>query len=280
MENGNNEIILSSQSQNKEATIVVSNKNNNRGSKVFMIIGTTFFLVVAVIVSLVLGSKQVDLEKEKDNNPGVINKLEGSSNSPSNDTNSTVPSEPVKLAIDSTKAAEFSTSFDNILQNVFRDSYDHLIPDDKRNASNLFVDEVTKFKFVYYIASSYGVDENKLYNVNANGIEETGAFAIKYEYFKTYYKELTGQDFNENVLTQVGDMFIKSNDYLYGVVLTGTRSNYALSAESFVQNGNKYTFTVLVKELDEEEQVTLSYKINLELNKINEKYVINSIIVG
>ena len=121
---------------------------------------------------------------------------------------------------------------------------------------------------------------NKLYNVNANGEEETGAFAIKYEYFKTYYKELTGQDFNENVLTQVGNMFTKSNDYLYGVVLTGTRSNYALSAESFVQNGNKYTFTVLVKELDEEEQVTLSYKINSELNKINEKYVINSIIVG
>ena len=102
---------------------------------------------------------------------------------------------------------------------------------------------------VYYIAEKYGNAEYKIYNINSNGVEELGAYAINYEYFKTYYKELIGVDFNEEVLTKVGDSFVHRGDNLFGNVLIDVKTNYNLKAESFIQDKNTYYFTVLVNEV-------------------------------
>jgi hypothetical protein len=55
--------------------------------------------------------------------------------------------------------------------------------------------------------------------------------------------------------------------------------NYRISSESFSQAGDKYYFTVLVEELDENSQVKLSYRVKLTISIVNEKFMLNSIVV-
>lgn len=247
---------------NKEVTVTVGKGKSN---PVLQFIGAATYLIIAVVISMVFGMKQINSDKTvqevspvKENTP-VIN-------------------EPVKLAIDTNKGLEFSNNLNSILQNVFGD-LNHLVPDSYRNSTNLLVDEVLKFKMVYYIAEKYGNLEHKIYNINSNGVEELGAYAINYEYFKTYYKELIGVEFNEEVLTKVGDSFVHRGDNLFGVIVSDIKTNYDIKVESFVQDNDTYYFTVLVNELDVNNQVVLSYKVRLNLSKVNDRYILNEIVV-
>jgi hypothetical protein len=251
---------------NKEVTVNVGKEKSNLAVQ---IIGMSVYLVIAVVISLVFGMKQMESAKVGEDNSSVKEDV----------TNTPVINEPVKLAIDANKGLEFSTNLGNILQNVFVD-VNHLVSDSNRNSTNLLVDEVLNFKLVYYIAEKYVDIEHKTYNINSNGVEELGAYAINYEYFKTYYKELVGVDFNEEVLTKVGDSFIHRGDNLFGKVLLDVKTNYNLTAESFIQEKNNYYFTVLVNEVDVNNQVALNYKIRLGLSKINDKYILNEIVVA
>lgn len=251
---------------NKEVTVTVG---KNKNMLIIQIIGIAIYLIIAVVISMIFGMKQINSAKT----------VQESSPVKDNVNNTPVINEPVKLAIDTNKGLEFSNNLNNILQNVFGD-VNHLVPDSNRNSTNLLGDEVLKFKMVYYIAERYGNVEYKIYNINFNGVEELGAYAINYEYFKSYYKEILGVDFNEEVLTKVGDSFVHRGDNLFGVVLSDVKTNYDIKVESFIQDDNDYCFTVLVNELDVNSQVVLNYKIRLNLNKINDKYIVDEIIVS
>jgi hypothetical protein len=174
-----------------------------------------------------------------------------------------------EIDIDIAEAMEFAEDFDYILQNVFDSSYEHLIPTDKRNL-NLLEDKVINFKLAYYFANRYIDESNEKYDMTADGKEVTGAYAIKYDAFKNYYKNLYGVDFDESVIKEVGEPFVLKDNYLYGSIITGPRWNYELVAQSYVQSGDKYYFTVLVKELNDDEEVESSYNVKFELNSTNQ----------
>lgn len=231
----------------------------------FLVIAIIFILI-AFVISWVVGIKQRPVDEEQQ--PEVKEEVE----------NKPIKDEEIKLNIDEAKGIEFSDRLDYILQNVF-DDYNHLVPDDKRSSTDILIDEVTKFKFVYYIVESYGLNESKIYNVDENGNEVTGMYAVKYDYFKTYYKELIGTDFNQEVLNKVSNKFKLNGEYLYSSVLTGAKSNYQVTTESFTQKGDKYYYTLVVNELDENEKVSLTYRIKLIFSIVNNKYVINSVVV-
>jgi hypothetical protein len=149
-----------------------------------------------------------------------------------------------------------------------------------RNSVDLLSDDVNRFKLVYYIVERYGLAENKLYNVSENGKEVTGAFAVKYDYFKNYYQEVIGSEFDEIVLTKVNNNYKVVGEYLFGTVLSGMKSNFKIVPDSFIKKENNYYYTVIVNELDENDVINLTYKVTLNLSKLNDKYVIDSIIVS
>lgn len=257
------------------------NKEENKGLfNIPVLIGVILYLVVAVVISYAVGiqmspeneGKQETEQKEpvKDNKEDKDDKKEPVK---------PVEKEEIKLTIDETKGAEFLENFNYVLHNVYTDSTGHLIPDDKRNSDDLFKDEITKFKFIYYLLERYGDKENKKYNTNINGLYEVGAYSIKYNYFIDYYKQITGVDFNDQVIYKVGAPYKINGEYLYGRVVNELNENYKLSNESFVQIGDKYYFTVLIEEMDATKNVVLSYRVKLCISIVNDEFMLNSIIV-
>ena len=186
----------------------------------------------------------------------------------------------IKLNIDDVRGKEFLEYFTYTLHNVYIDSTNHLIPDDKRISDNLFNDDVTEFKFVYYLLERYGDKENKKYNTNINGLYEVGAYAIKYNYFKEYYKKVMGKEFKDEVISKAGDPYKINGEYLYGKVVSSLNPNYRLSNDGFSQIGDKYYYVVLVEELDVNQQVVLSYKVKLCVSIVNEEFMLNSIVIN
>lgn len=265
----------------ENTTTNIDKKEENKGLfNIPVLIVVILYLVVAVVISYAVGiqmspeneGKQETEQKEpvKDNKEDKEDKKEPVK---------PVEKEEIKLTIDETKGAEFLENFNYVLHNVYVDSTGHLIPDDKRNSEDLFKDEITKFKFIYYLLERYGDKENKKYNTNINGLYEVGAYSIKYNYFIDYYKQITGFDFNEQVVYKVGAPYKINGEYLYGRVVNELNENYKLSNESFVQIGDKYYFTVLVEEMDATKNVVLSYRVKLCISIVNDKFVLNSIIV-
>jgi hypothetical protein len=243
--------------------VVVENKKIFRAPVLIIVL---LYLIGAFAVSWYIGMKEYDEINGIKDNEEIIDVP-------------TVPKEE-KLEIDSTKSSLFSNNFDYVLQNVFIDSRDHLIPDNMRNSVDLLSDDVNRFKIVYYIVERYGLAENKLYNVSENGKEVTGAFAVKYDYFKNYYQEVIGSEFDEIVLTKVNNNYKVVGEYLFGTVLSGMKSNFKIVPDSFIKKENNYYYTVIVNELDENDVINLTYKVTLNLSKLNDKYVIDSIIVS
>ena len=243
------------------------NKEENKGLfNIPVLIGVILYLVVAVVISYAVG---IQMSPEN----------EGKQETEQKEPVKPVEKEEIKLTIDETKGAEFLENFNYVLHNVYADSTGHLIPDDKRNSADLFKDEITKFKFIYYLLERYGDKENKKYNTNINGLYEVGAYSIKYNYFIDYYKQITGVDFNDQVIYKVGAPYKINGEYLYGRVVNELNENYKLSNESFVQIGDKYYFTVLIEEMDATKNVVLSYRVKLCISIVNDEFMLNSIIV-
>lgn len=257
-------------------------KEENKGLfSIPLIIGVIIYLAVAVVISCVVGM-QMSPENEAKKAAEQKEELKNNKEEKEEQKESVKPvvKEEIKLTIDETKGAEFLENFNYVLHNVYIGSTNHLIPDDQRNSEDLFKDEVTKFKFIYYLLERYGDKENKKYNTNINGLYEVGAYSIKYNYFIDYYKQITGFDFNDQVIYKIGNPYKLNGEYLYGSVVTELNENYKLSNESFVQIDDKYYFTVLVEEMDATKQVTLSYRVKLCISIINDKFVLNSVTVN
>ena len=235
---------------------------------------TLIVLVIGIIgafaFSWVFGMKQYETQKELDKIKDEVNKgvVQDSDTTKNNG----------EVAVNEKKFNNFLANFEYVLVNVFDGCDNCLIPVEKRNSSNLFDDDELRFMFTYYFLERYGLDENKIYNVDANGEEVTGLYAVKYDYFKQYYKELTGLEFNEEILNSDSSIYSVNGDYLYGKTITGYSSHYNFTKESFIKNEDKYYLTVLIEELDEADNVSVSYRCKFELSKNNEKYMINSMI--
>ncbi len=254
-----NKEALIGEGEKKEATIVVGAK---KSILVYQVVGIIIFLIVAVIASFVLDSAFINKEKVQE----IVNeetKLE--------------EIQSQEINIDKEKSNDFITNFNFVLQNTFNDT-GHLVPDVMRNSKNLVDDEVTMFRMVYFIIDKFDDTEEKLYDVNINGEKETGYFAVKYDYYKNFYYELIGKKFNEEVLTKVTDEFVQRGDYLFYVLPDEYKGNYQLVSESFIEKDNKYYFVTVINELDENNQVILSYKMKFDLEIINNKYVLSSVI--
>lgn len=244
------------------------------------LLGVILFLGVAYGLSWYFGMKLAPNrqdEKEQEQKE-VVNKDNEEKKEDKNDKKEPVLEE-IKLTIDPDKGEEFLKAFTHTLHNVYIDSTDHLIPDEKRNSQNLLNDDVAAFKFIYYLLEQYGEKEYKKYNTNVNGLHEAGAYAIKYNYFKEYYKEVMGKELNDEVIYKAGEPYRINGEYLYGKVVTSINPNYRLSNERFYQQGDKYYFVVLIEELDVNKEVVLSYRTKLCISIVNEEFMLNSIVV-
>ena len=236
------------------------------------------FLSASFALSWYLGMKQAPgAENKKQQEQKEEVKKEENDKKENQDTPLII--DEIKLNIDDVRGKEFLEYFTYTLHNVYIDSSDHLIPEDKRTSENLFNDDITEFKFIYYLVERYGEKEYKKYNTNINGLHEVGAYAIKYNYFKEYYKTVMGKNFNDEVILKIGAPYQLNGEYLYGKVVSSLNANYRLSNESFSQIGEQYYYTVLVEELDANQQVILTYRVKLCVSIVNEQFMLNSIVV-
>ena len=243
------------------------------------------YLTCSFVLSWYLGMKQAPgtenkkQQEQKETVKKEETKKEENKKNENKEEEKPIIIDEIKLNIDDVRGQEFIDNFIYVLHNVYIDSTDHLVPDDKRNSSDLLKDDITEFKFVYYLFERYGDKEYKKYNTNINGLHESGAYAIKYVHFKDYYEGVMGKKFNDEVIYKAGEPYRINGEYLYGKVVTKLNPNYRISSESFSQAGDKYYFTVLVEELDESGQVKLSYRVKLTISIVNEKFMLNSIVV-
>lgn len=267
----------------KEVVKEIDTKNEKKKEKLFTVpglIGVILFLGVAYGLSWYFGMQLAPgrQDKKEQEQKEVVNKDNEENKEDKNDKKEPVLEE-IKLTIDPDKGGEFLKAFTYTLHNVYIDSTDHLIPDDKRNSQDLLSDDVTNFKIIYYLLEQYGEKEYKKYNTNVNGLHEVGAYAIKYNYFKEYYKDVMGKEFNDELIYKAGNPYRLNGEYLYGKVVSSLNPNYRLSNEKFYQQGDNYYFVVFVEELNENKEVLLSYRVKLCVSIVNDEFMLNSIVI-
>ena len=259
----------------KEEVKEIDTKNEKKKEKLFTVpglIGTILFLGIAYGLSWYFGMQlSPDRQDEKPQEQKEEVKKDEEKKEP--------VLEEIKLTIDPQKGDEFLENFTYVLHNVYIDSTNHLIPDDIRNSQDLLSDDVTNFKIIYYLLEQYGEKEYKKYNTNVNGLHEVGAYAIKYNYFKEYYKEVMGKEFKDEIIYKAGNPYRLNGEYLYGKVVSSLNPNYRLSNEKFYQQGDNYYFVVLVEELNENKEVLLSYRVKLCVSIVNDEFMLNSIVI-
>ena len=126
------------------------------------LLGVILFLGVAYGLSWYFGMKLApnSQDKKEQEQTEVVNKDNEENKEDKNDKKEPVLEE-IKLTIDPDKGGEFLKAFTYTLHNVYIDSTDHLIPDEKRNSQSLLNDDVTSFKFIYYLLEQYGEKEYK-----------------------------------------------------------------------------------------------------------------------
>lgn len=158
-------------------------------------------------------------------------------------------------------------------------------------SGELLSEPMEKFVFAYF-ASYYNGDPNEsILDKNAYGMGVTGAYAVKVEYFKQYYKNLFDQEFDMNVLEDQVE-YVVQDGYIYGSIMSGLSfSNTTLKFRSLNERNGKYYLLIDCIVSDEDEYLNyagdsivdypediVTYNIKMVLNKKGNLYSIESMV--
>ena len=155
----------------------------------------------------------------------------------------------------------------------------------------LLTTPLEKFKFAYF-ASYYNGDPNEsVLDKNQFGMGVTGAYGVRLEYFKQYYNNLFGEEFNESALDGQS-AYVISDGYIYGSIMSGVSfSSTTLKFRSLNENGGKYYLLIDCIVSDEDDYLNyagdsvvdypdsvVTYNLKLVLNKVGNFYAIESMV--
>ena len=158
-------------------------------------------------------------------------------------------------------------------------------------AGNVLKYDAEKIKFAF-VALSYDANGSKVKrNVNSEGLEIMGSFAVDKEYYIDFYQELFHSGVNEDVLAQV---LTEKDGYLYGSIMSGLSMDVEVYKVNKVYKSGKnlevvidvlevsYDDEVSVKYMDENEndypESAVAYQITLNLTENSQVYTINSMV--
>lgn len=155
----------------------------------------------------------------------------------------------------------------------------------------LLATPMERFQFAYF-ASYYNGDPNQsILDTNSMGYGVTGAYAVKLDYFKQYYRDLLNEEFDVSVL-EGQSSYVVMNDYIYGSIMSGLSfSNTTLKIKSFNEKDGKYYLLIDCLVSDEDEYVNyagdsvteypdeiVTYNLKLILKKNGNLYSIESMV--
>ena len=119
----------------------------------------------------------------------------------------------------------------------------------------------------------------------------TGAYAVKVNYFKSYYKNLFNEEFSE-VILEDQPAYVINDGYIYGSIMNGLSfSNTTLKIRSLNERDGKYYLLIDCIVSDEDEYLNyagdsivdypediVTYNIKMVLNKKGNFYAIESMV--
>jgi hypothetical protein len=158
-------------------------------------------------------------------------------------------------------------------------------------SGELLSNPMEKFVFTYF-ASYYNGDPNQsILDKNAYGMGVTGAYAVKLDYFKQYYRDLFDEEFDTAVLDDQSEYVIQ-DDYIYGSIMSGLSfSNTTLKFRSLNEKDGKYYLLIDCIVSDDDEYLDyagdsivdypediITYNIKMVLNKKGNFYSIESMV--
>ena len=158
-------------------------------------------------------------------------------------------------------------------------------------SGELLSDPMEKFAFAFF-ASYYNGDPNEsILDKNASGMGVTGAYAVKVNSFKSYYKNLFNEEFNE-VILEDQPAYVINDGYIYGSIMNGLSfSNTTLKIRSLNERDGKYYLLIDCIVSDEDEYLNyagdsivdypediVTYNIKMVLNKKGNFYAIESMV--
>lgn len=158
-------------------------------------------------------------------------------------------------------------------------------------SGELLVNPMEKFQFAYFSAYYNGDPKETILDTNYLGFGVTGAFAIKVDYFKQFYRSLFNEEFDENTLSGQSSYSIHK-DYIYGSIMSGLSfSNTTLKFKSLNEKDGKYYLLIDCIVSDDDSYVdyagdsvvdypddVVAYNIKLILNKTGNFYSIESMV--